>query len=260
MIEFFPIASGSSGNAYCIGAGGAHFLIDAGISGKRVKYALQEHGIHDIHGIFITHEHRDHISGAGVVARMHGCPIFATADTWVYFRRHNILGDLHAEQQINITAGGAHPAGAMTCRPFSVSHDAVAPVGYIFEAGDVRVAFATDLGVPSEDVAQRIAGADLIVIEANHDPEMLSKCRYPYELKRRVASARGHLSNAQAGGMLAQAIAQGKSRVILAHLSEESNTHMLAMDTVRRILDAHEVAPASISVAERHMPGEMLRL
>jgi phosphoribosyl 1,2-cyclic phosphodiesterase len=257
-MRFFSIASGSSGNAYALCCGGMNFLVDAGISGKRVQYALEERGIRDLAGIFITHEHRDHIAGAGIAARRYGCPIFATHQVWRFFMRHDLVGRVGDDQVAFLTAGETQSLGPLDVMAFPISHDAVAPVGFCFEYGGRRVALATDLGCVTQGVQDAIADADLIVLEANHDPEMLQKCRYPADLKRRVASQRGHLSNGQCGALLAQ-VCEGR-RVLLAHLSEESNTPMLAMDTVRRVLDANEIAPRSLEIADRHMAGQVYEL
>ena len=143
---------------------------------------------------------------------------------------------------------------------FSVPHDASEAVGYSFSCGEKKIVMATDLGQQTETVINELKGARLILLESNHDPEMLQKGRYPAVLKQRVAGNRGHLSNAAAGMMLAEVVVHNYTYVYLAHLSEENNTPMLAYDTVDRILDANSVKPAGLFVADRYYPGEKVEL
>jgi phosphoribosyl 1,2-cyclic phosphodiesterase len=257
-MDFFTIASGSAGNAYYLGIGGGRFLIDAGVSGRKIEHALAKKGIRGLDGIFITHEHRDHISGAGIVARKFGADIYATPLTWRYFLRHGNLGALREEQVKVVEPDVAISVGGCEVTAFSVPHDASQPVGYVFCEGERKAVFATDLGYATEDVKERLKNASVLLLESNHDPEMLERGRYHPSLKVRVAGKRGHLSNAQAGMLLAEVAVPQKTHVFLAHLSEENNTPMLAFDTVSRVLEGSNVAVARLEIAERHIPGEMV--
>ena len=260
-MDFFTIASGSSGNAYYLGMGGRHFLIDAGVSGKKIEHALAKMNIRELSGIFITHEHRDHITGAGVIARRLKTDIYATPLTWRYFLRHQSLGALSEEQVKIIEPGEPLNVGGAEVTAFDIPHDASQPVGYVFrDIADEsqKMVIATDLGHATEGVKERLKGARVLLLESNHDPEMLKRGRYHPSLKARVAGNRGHLSNAQAGMLLAEVATPGYTHVFLAHLSEENNTPMLAFDTVRRVLDGNNVSVARLEVAERHIPGEMV--
>ena len=259
-MTFCTLASGSSGNATYVGFGGKHFLVDAGLSGKRIVKALERIGVDKLHGIFVTHEHIDHISGVGVLARRFGLDVFASPLTWRYLIRHDKIGRIY-EHQIKVIEPGCaiHIEGARVLA-FNVSHDASDAVGYSFSCGGKKIVVATDLGQQTEVVVNAMKDARLILLESNHDPEMLRNGRYPAVLKRRVAGSRGHLSNAAAGMMLAEVIVQDYTYVYLAHLSEENNTPMLAYDTVNRILDANNVKPAGLFVADRFYPGELVEL
>ena len=257
---FFTIASGSSGNAYFLGLGGRNYLIDAGISCKRIVKELAKHNINEINGVFITHEHTDHVSGAGVIARRFKADLYATPLTWRYFLRHKTLGPIEESQAIHIEPGVPIHLAEGEVKAFDIPHDAVQPVGYSFFIDGKKICLATDLGSVSDTVRAELADADLVVIESNHDPEMLARCRYHKSLKERVASKRGHLSNAQAGMLLSEVAVPGKTHAFLAHLSEESNTPMLAFDTVLRVLEGNEKKVASLTVAERHVAGEVVRL
>ena len=257
---FCTLASGSSGNAAYIGFEGRHYLVDSGLSGKRVIAALGRIGVDKLHGVFVTHEHTDHISGVGVLARRFGLDVFASPLTWRYLSRHERIGRIYDSQIKIIAPGHAIHIGQTKVKAFSVPHDAIEAVGYSFTCGDTKVVVATDLGQQTETVVSEMKGARLILLESNHDPEMLAKGRYPPELKRRVAGSRGHLSNAAAGMLLAEVVVPNYTYVYLAHLSEENNTPMLAYDTVDRILDANNVKPAGLFVADRHYPGEKVEL
>jgi len=257
-MNFFTIASGSAGNAYYVGVGGKNFLIDAGVSGKKIEYALHKVGIRALDGIFVTHEHRDHIAGVGVVARKFKTEIYATPLTWRYFLRHKSLGALSEAQVKMIEPNCPLAVGGAEVTAFDIPHDATQPVGYVFCEGERKMVIATDLGHATDDVKTWLKGARLLVLESNHDPEMLERGRYHRTLKDRVASNRGHLSNAQAGMLLAEVAVPRETHVFLAHLSEENNTPMLALDTVKRVLDGNNIAVAKLEVAERHLPGEMI--
>jgi len=142
---------------------------------------------------------------------------------------------------------------------FDVLHDASQPVGYTFEAADKKIAYATDLGKVTDVVTEHLRGANALLIESNHDVEMLQNGKYHPMLKARVAGPRGHLSNVTAGQLIAEVAWDGLKHVVLGHLSEENNRPMLAYDTVGRILDAHGIK-ATLTVADRHYLGEVVEL
>ncbi|MCL2200142.1 MAG: MBL fold metallo-hydrolase [Defluviitaleaceae bacterium] len=260
-MNFFTIASGSGGNAYYLGIGGKSFLIDAGVSGKKIEHALQQMNIRSLDGIFITHEHRDHIAGAGVVARRLKAAVYATPLTWRYFLRHNSLGQIDEALVKIIEPNKPLTIGDAKVTAFDIPHDATQPVGYAFRSlinKSEKMVIATDLGHATDEVKKRLKNARVILLESNHDPEMLERSRYHRALKARVASNHGHLSNAQAGMLLAEVAVPNKTHVFLAHLSEENNTPMLAFDTVSRVLDGNNIKLGGLQIAERHILGEMI--
>lgn len=259
-MRFCTLASGSSGNATYVGFGGRHYLVDCGLSGKRTMSALGSIGVDVLHGIFVTHEHSDHISGVGVLARRFGLDVFAPPLTWRYLKRHSTIGPISESQVKIIEPGQGIHIGEVLVSAFMLSHDACCPVGYSFEEEGKKISVATDLGIVTDETLNSMKDSKLIYIESNHDPEMLRNGRYPRELKERVQSGRGHLSNAQAGMLLSDVVVQDYTLVFLAHLSEENNTPMLAYDTVGRILDANGVKPAGLYVADRFYPGDLVEV
>jgi len=257
-MKFCTIASGSSGNCAYAQIGGKHFLIDAGVSGKRIQNALSQINVHNIDGIFITHEHRDHVVGAGILARRLKTNIYATPLTWRFFANHRTLGELDAGQIKVINPGMPLEIDGIKVTAFSIMHDAIQPVGYTFEVNDKKIAVATDLGCATDVVREHLKGAQIILLESNHDPVMLKNGPYVWSLKRRVASNVGHLSNADAGVLLADVAGTELQHVFLAHLSEDNNLPILAYDTVKRVLDSRNVNIQSLIVAERHQPGMLV--
>ena len=253
------IVSGSSGNCTYVGLGGQGLLVDAGLSGKRLQHGLSTMSLPAPTAILITHEHSDHIAGAGVLARRFNIPVYATPLTWRYFLRHKKLGLLKEEQVKHIIPGEPIVIGDAKITAFDVPHDASQPVGYTFEEGDKKFALATDLGKATESVLQHLRGVNTLLIESNHDIEMLENGPYHEMLKERVKSSRGHLSNVAAGQLIAEIAWDGLKHVVLGHLSEENNAPMLAYDTVGRILDAHQIN-VKLKIADRYYPGELIEI
>jgi len=226
---FCPLYSGSSGNALFCQYGGTRLLIDAGKSGKVIEAALRQIGVEPetLDGILITHEHDDHIHGAGVLARRHRLPLYATQETW--HAMAGKIGKVPGELIRTIQAGRSFWLGKMGIEPFSIPHDAADPVGYRLWGGETSISTATDLGRFTEDVYTNIAGSTLVLLESNHDPDMLrANPTYSPALKARILSDHGHLSNEACAGALLRLIAGGTSHVLLGHLSAENNTPALA--------------------------------
>ena len=229
------IASGSSGNCIYIGSGEHHILIDAGISGKRVEAGLKSLKISggDLDGILITHEHSDHIRGLGVLARKYEIPIYATPGTAAAIREMENLGRLDEELFVEIQLNAPFFIGDLEIFPFPVSHDAAEPAAYRVACGKKAMAVATDLGIYTEEIVDRLRGLDVLLLEANHDIHMLEVGGYPYYLKQRIAGDRGHLSNETAGKLLCQVLHDGMKAIVLGHLSKENNYAELARETVK---------------------------
>lgn len=241
-LSLTPLFSGSSGNAILVSSERSKILIDAGVSGKRMEEALHGIGetIDDIKGILITHEHSDHIQGAGILSRRHNIPVFANTLTW------EACGDkLGNVRSALVRVIGKDPfyIDDLLIEPFEISHDAADPVGYCVAAGHSKLAVATDLGYFPQAVEYRLHACDLVLLEANHDLEMLSAGRYPYELKVRIKSRRGHLSNDDAADAAVKLACAGVSSILLGHLSKENNSEHLAFRTVTDALMAQGLTP-----------------
>ena len=234
-----PIASGSSGNCTYIGNDNAHFIVDCGISGKRIEQGLNELGIKypELDGIFITHEHRDHIHALGILYRKSPVPIYATAGTINIIRRTDTMMDIPEEMFNVISADEVYDIGGIGVRPVSISHDAAEPVAYRFEDGNKSAAVLTDLGKFDDYIVSSMQNLNAIILESNHDVRMLETGPYAYSLKQRILSDRGHLSNDSAGALLVRLLHSDMSAIFLGHLSKENNMAELAYETVRIEVD-----------------------
>lgn len=228
------LASGSKGNAALISCGGKHFLIDMGISCRAVVSKLKEQGLspEQLHCILITHEHIDHIRGLETWCKKYQVPIYTSEQTWrAILRRFPNLERRNCRIMTNPLA-----AGELQIFSFTVPHDAVDPHGYSFtnDLGQ-KCTYLTDTGFVTPIVEQAVEGARVLVLEANHDIEMLKRGPYPYELKQRILSTRGHLSNISAAQLLGKQSVLPET-IFLAHLSEENNRPSLARETVEQVL------------------------
>jgi len=259
-MKFCPIASGSSGNCVYIGAGETHLLVDAGLSGKRIEAALKSINVQKLTGILITHEHSDHISGVGIMSRRFNLPVYATPNTWRYLLRHGTIGNVTEALRKTIVPGEAVMIGDIEVVSFDIPHDASQPVGYCLYGDGYKAVVATDMGYVTDTARAFLREANVILLESNHDVEMLQNGRYPKALKDRVMSSRGHLSNVAAGALLAEIASDRCQHIFLGHLSEENNRPMIALDTVRNILEANGKPANRLSVADRHEPSVLIEL
>ncbi len=226
---FCPLYSGSSGNALYVQYGGTRLLIDAGKSGKMIGEALDMIGVDPktLNALLITHEHSDHICGAGVLSRKYHLPIYATAGTWAAMA--DKLGPVPEDLRRTFDPFMDFYVGDIGVVPFSIPHDAAEPVGYRLWGGGVSIATATDLGCFPRAIRDAVAGSSLVLLESNHDPDMLRmNGHYSQKLKQRILSNHGHLSNDACADALLQLVDHGTQHVILGHLSGENNTPALA--------------------------------
>lgn len=234
-LRFCSFSSGSSGNCYMVQSQETALLIDAGISAKRIMMALAETEtpVEKVKGIMITHEHSDHIRGLRVLLKRLGQPpAFANRSTW----RAMGMTDFVSFPQVFET-GEYFQVGDIQVKAFPTFHDAAEPVGYSFVAGGRKLSIVTDTGKIGEVILDEIRDADTIVMEANHEEELLLIGRYPYYLKRRILSDNGHLSNRAAAQALCQLPERdpGQRTILFAHLSKENNFPESVMQTVREI-------------------------
>ena len=229
MAILCPLFSGSSGNATYIGYNGSGILIDAGVSARRLDRALADNEIDSgrILGLFVTHEHRDHVCGLSVFTRKHGTPVFCSDGTRAALERGGILSDAVAfSQQVEI--------GGFTVARFATSHDCPDSSGYVITTPDgKRIAVCTDLGYVSAEVEAALTGCHGVVLESNHDLAMLRNGPYPPQLTRRILSDHGHLSNPSSADFAARLAQSGTTRFVLAHISKENNTPAQALTCTR---------------------------
>jgi phosphoribosyl 1,2-cyclic phosphodiesterase len=261
---FGTLASGSSGNAILVGGREGSFLIDAGLPAARLLENIRRAGAvpEQLRGIFVTHEHVDHIRGVGALARKLNLPVYATAAIWEAMEE--TVGSLPAARRLVVAAAEDFCLAGFNLALIRTSHDSRESHGLLIRGGGVTLGVATDTGVVTPDMRTKFRNCDALIIEANHDSDMLWRGRYPQYLKRRVAGEFGHLSNRQTGEALREWIGENTQKVVLAHLSEENNTPALALKTVVEMLRGHAVrekcARLRIRVAPRHEPHELIVL
>jgi phosphoribosyl 1,2-cyclic phosphodiesterase len=252
------LGSGSAGNCLVVESAGRRILIDAGFSCREIEARCRRVGIapETLEAVVVTHEHNDHSLGADRLARRFGLSIYATegtlkALTWSREARPR----LHA-----IAAGWPYEIAGFEVESFSVPHDASDPVGLVIaDRAGARLGLATDLGCWNRLAAARLQGVDLLVLEANHDVEMLRRGPYPWVLKQRVASRHGHLSNAQAAEALPELVSDRLRAVVLYHLSRTNNEPALAVDAIGEALE-RAGSPASVTLTEQSKPGSWMEV
>lgn len=265
-MRFCSIASGSSGNCIYVGSQATHLLVDVGISGKKAEAGLNELELagRDIDGILITHEHSDHIAGLGVLCRKYGIPVFATKGTIKAIIQNGgknapdeaLFQEIEADKKIIIKD--------LTVSPMRISHDAAEPVGYRIGYEGKKVAVCTDLGVYNDYTVECLKGMDALLLEANHDVNMLQVGPYPYYLKQRILGDRGHLSNENSGRLLDRILHDNLKTVMLGHLSKENNMPELAYEAVRMEItmgnSPYKAEDFKIMVADRSMPSPVISI
>nr|WP_122012537.1 MBL fold metallo-hydrolase [Maliibacterium massiliense] len=231
-----PLFSGSTGNAVLVSDGVTSILVDAGMSARSIRQEMAGIGADAsrLDAIVVTHEHVDHVRGIPVLADTCDIPVYATAGTWQAMAGK--MGRIGVANRRYLPGNQDFYIGGIDVQPFDISHDAAQPVGYQFYAGGVTVAVATDLGYISRALMRTLEGVDALVLEANHDIGMLEQGRYPYRLKQRILSHKGHLSNEDAGRALVRLVQTGTQVCMLGHLSKENNTPDLALKTVQAAL------------------------
>ena len=229
---FCPLYSGSSGNALFVQAEETRLLIDAGKSGKCIREALESIGVDPatLNAILVTHEHSDHIAGVGIMCRKYHIPVLANGPTWKAMERK--IGEIPAGMRITFDSHSDFYLGDIGVAPFLIPHDAAEPVGFRLYNGNTSIATATDLGHFTKIVKEHVSGSTLVLLESNHDPEMLLRNpHYSSALKRRILGNHGHLSNEACAEAVVQLAESGVKQIILGHLSGENNIPELALAT-----------------------------
>jgi phosphoribosyl 1,2-cyclic phosphodiesterase len=243
------LGSGSGGNALVVESGGRRLLLDAGFSCRTLERGLRDLGesAAAVDAILLTHEHDDHVRGADLLAKRHGIPVYATAGTLAHAR----LSEDTRASAVVIRSGEPFEAAGFFVEAFRLPHDAHEPVGFVIEdCRGLRLGAAYDLGARTRLAWGRLADLDAVVIEANHDLQMLRNGPYPWHLKQRVASRHGHLSNADAALGVAELLSDRLRKVVLYHLSRTNNAPALAVQAVGAELDANGSAAELVVTAQ----------
>lgn len=236
LVRVCLLASGSRGNATLIEADGCRLLIDAGLSAREIDRRLGEIDLcaDDLDAVLVTHEHHDHVTGIGPLARRHKTPVYIVPETAAAITRLGPIEDLRY-----FSAGDRFTLGNLQISSFSTTHDAVDPVGFVIDSAEGRVGYATDLGLSTRLVANCLERSRILVLESNHDEQMLLDGPYPWPLKQRIQGRLGHLSNRDAAGLLQLLAWDGLEAIFLAHLSDENNHPDLAHQEINQCLAAN---------------------
>ena len=260
-MKFCSLYSGSSGNSIFIASDSARILIDAGLPGKKIDEALKSIGEDpkNLDGIFVTHEHSDHIKGIGVLSRKYDIPIYSNADTWTVME--SLIGKIKEHNIKIMDRRSTMTIKDLDITSFNIPHDAVAPVGYTVHCNGKKASVTTDFGIYTEEIRDNIKDSEVILLESNHDINMLKFGPYPYSLKRRILSEVGHLSNEDCGKAIVDLINyKSNKRIILGHLSGTNNHPDLALETVIGVLRENNIKQnedIDLSMANRHCPSEL---
>lgn len=249
-----PLASGSKGNSLFVSCANSSILIDAGLSGVEIERRLNAVNINpeNLTAIIITHEHSDHVKGAGILSRRFKLPVYITQKTYQACSNLGKIEDLYFFE-----CGSSFKIDQILITPFSISHDAIDPVGLTLEYKSHKIGVATDLGIATSLVKEHLKNSNILYLESNHDPEMLINGSYPWHLKQRIKGRAGHLSNMEAGTLVSELKTDHLQHVILAHLSEENNCPQKALLEVSKGLNASNIA---LHVASPHQPGKIIKL
>ncbi len=259
-----PLYSGSSGNAIYVATEKIRLLVDAGLSGKAIVTALASIGVDPatLHGILVTHEHSDHTKGVGVLSRKYNLPVYATKGTWQGMER--VIGKVDPTNIRTFSPKEDFFVNHIGVVPFSIPHDAMDPVGFRLFHGGFSLSVATDLGHYSSHVHQMIAGSDIVLLESNHDENMLlANPKYTHRLKQRILSRKGHLSNEDCANATVALVESGVQHIILGHLSGENNLPELAYEVTRQTLEERGILigrEIGIDIAPRHQADRLYTL
>lgn len=254
-MRFSILGSGSSGNAILVTSPGGKILIDSGLSFKQLQLRTAAVGetLEGLKGVFVTHEHIDHVAGIGTLTRRLGIPLYVTPKTFERFPSN--VGQVPEVRFFE--PGDTMSADDIDLTSFSICHDAVDPVSFAISSGNAKLGMAADLGRVSQLVKTRLAGSHALILESNYCPEMLRKGSYPPALQQRIRGSYGHLSNADMNSLLAYLLHEGLKLVVLAHISAENNSHDHAREMAARVLQGHS---AELHLARQNEPTPMFEI
>ncbi len=249
LIGVTYLGSGSEGNAALLEFGRTRFLVDAGLSARRIRRSLAKVGLTlaDLSGILLTHDHGDHVRGLPVLLKAHPVPVFSPEQT----RRSLLHQGLTVPAHIPVTAGQELEREGIRIRPFRVSHDAVDPVGFRFEWQGRTVTIASDFGELTPIVLDHLAGSDILCLESNYDPDLLAACSYPDFLKRRIRGPRGHFPNTGVAPLLGR-LGHSLTHLVLIHRSQESNRPDLVRQALAPALGSPALRRCQVTLADQH--------
>lgn len=248
------LASGSKGNSLYLETDSCRLLIDAGLSARETVLRLASLGVDAacVDGILVTHEHTDHVRGVGALARKLKIPVFGTSRT-LQAARH-VIGKVELQE---FDAGSPFVFKGVSIDPFPITHDACDPVGYRIDSGEGTIGFATDLGIATRLTHEKLKGCRALVLEFNHDEQMLTDGPYPWHLKQRIRSRHGHLSNAEGALLLEELLHPGLEGVFLSHLSEVNNDPALAMAAAQGLLSRQNTCGPDLFLGWQHKTSGM---
>ncbi len=251
------LASGSKGNSLFIETGNAKLLIDAGLSAVEILRRLNAVGVDgsELDAILISHEHTDHIRGAGALARKFKIPVMLSYPT--YKEAEHIFKKIEV---VEFESGYVFNYKDISIDPFPITHDASDPVGFILESNEGTVGVATDLGIATRLVKDKLQGCKALVLESNHDEDMLLNGPYPWHLKQRIKSRHGHLSNNDSTALLEEVLHPALEGVFLAHLSEVNNDPQLAYTAADTLLESQNACSPKLIVGDQYRTSEVLTL
>lgn len=244
MLRFLSLGSGSSGNCYLLCDDNDILMIDAGIELRKLKKYFDEYGINatHIHYILLTHDHIDHVKAVGSVSREWHIDVYATKKVHNAITNNKRLTHPIEDTHIrHLTQEEPFTLGTFHITPFAVPHDSHTNTGYRITHGDTVFAFVTDIGEITNTIIKHLQGVQHLAVEANYDPHMLLKGKYPFFLKRRIAGPTGHLSNKESAQLITECLSADLQNVWLCHLSEENNHPDKALQTIQQYIDNQAV-------------------
>ena len=239
-LKYSILASGSSGNATYIETDRTRLLVDAGLSGRKIEGLFKQidRQVDQVDAILVTHEHKDHIHGVGVLSRKYNLPIYANRKTWSVMAK--MIGSVEPDNVRYIEPEDLVTIGDIDILSYQVSHDAIQPQFYAFQKNQKQFVMLTDTGYVSDRLRSMLKDADAYLIESNHEIEMLRYGAYPWSLKQRILSDKGHLSNIDGALVMTDLIGNRTKNVYLGHLSRDNNTKELALASMRETLTRYD--------------------
>lgn len=263
MMKFCSLYSGSSGNSIYVESSNSKILIDAGVSGKKIEEGLASIGTSpdEIDAILVTHEHSDHISSIGFISKKYDIPVYASNLTWTQLEGQSVK--MNPSNRITFEIDNCFSIGNLDIIPFKIPHDAIEPCGFSIFGEGKKITVATDIGHINSYLSENMKKSDMLLLESNHDVEMLRCGKYPWFLKRRILSEKGHLCNEDASKTIVSLVESGMKKFLLGHLSAENNFPELALQTVTNSLNEIGVTiglDVFLEVAPRFQHSTMVTL